>query len=255
MNIFKTASSSVLCAALMATFSGKANADVVPVVDPYFDEFPAGKTVATYLNFTDCGNPGCSFSDSAVVGWTDSVTTYTKGADEGQWQIGQLPSTNTFNSDPTTGEPIVLRAINATASQIVSTTAVAGATYTLNVDLGFSKTQADNASVFLIVDGHNVLATPAPSDGLTQAQMQYSGNWYDFEASYTATNSDPIEILLSSLTNGNGWGYFGDVRLTDSVDSMAAPEPATWAMMLLGFAGLGFIGHRRAKRGNTAPAA
>jgi PEP-CTERM motif len=28
----------------------------------------------------------------------------------------------------------------------------------------------------------------------------------------------------------------------------AAPEPATWAMMLLGFAGLGFAGYRKAKR-------
>jgi hypothetical protein len=26
---------------------------------------------------------------------------------------------------------------------------------------------------------------------------------------------------------------------------MAAPEPSTWAMMCLGFAGLGFAAHRR----------
>jgi hypothetical protein len=210
MSIFsRTLNSVIFSAAILAAFGAKANAEVVPVVDPYFDMFPAGQTAATYLNFNDCGNPGCSFSDSAVVGWTDSVTMYTRGANEGQWRIGQLPSTNTFNSDPTSGEPIVLRAVNATASQIVSTTAVAGATYTLNVDLGFSKTQLDNASIFLIVNGHQVLATAPPSDGLTVKQMQYTGNWYDFEASYTATAADagaPIEILLSSLTNGKGWG-------------------------------------------------
>jgi hypothetical protein len=179
-----------------------------------------------------------------VVGWTDSVTMYARGANEGQWRIGQLPSTNTFNSDPTSGEPIVLRAVNATASQIVSTTAVAGATYTLNVDLGFSKTQLDNASIFLIVNGHQVLATAPPSDGLTVKQMQYTGNWYDFEASYTATAADagaPIEIILSSLTNGKGWGYFGNVQLTDSVtgpvlDPPGTPEPSTWAMILIGSA-------------------
>jgi len=28
----------------------------------------------------------------------------------------------------------------------------------------------------------------------------------------------------------------------------AAPEPATWAMMLLGFAGLGYAGYRKANR-------
>lgn len=35
----------------------------------------------------------------------------------------------------------------------------------------------------------------------------------------------------------------------------AVPEPSTWAMMLLGFAGLGFAGYRRAKRGETTLAA
>ena len=30
---------------------------------------------------------------------------------------------------------------------------------------------------------------------------------------------------------------------------VATPEPTTWALMLLGFAGLGFAGYRKAKRG------
>jgi hypothetical protein len=29
------------------------------------------------------------------------------------------------------------------------------------------------------------------------------------------------------------------------------PEPSTWAMMLLGFAGLGFAGYRRARAGRA----
>ena len=29
--------------------------------------------------------------------------------------------------------------------------------------------------------------------------------------------------------------------------SPAVPEPSTWAMMALGFAGLGFVGYRRAR--------
>jgi PEP-CTERM motif len=32
----------------------------------------------------------------------------------------------------------------------------------------------------------------------------------------------------------------------------AVPEPSTWAMMLLGFAGLGYVGYRRAKRNSSA---
>ena len=35
----------------------------------------------------------------------------------------------------------------------------------------------------------------------------------------------------------------------------SVPEPATWAMMLLGFAGLGFAGYRRAREGHATFAA
>jgi len=33
------------------------------------------------------------------------------------------------------------------------------------------------------------------------------------------------------------------------------PEPSTWAMMLLGFAGVGFVGYRRASKGHAPLAA
>jgi len=38
------------------------------------------------------------------------------------------------------------------------------------------------------------------------------------------------------------------VRYLDSGFASAEPEPATWAMMLIGFLGLGFIARRRANR-------
>jgi hypothetical protein len=266
MNFLKTLSSAVFCAAVLAPFGARAN--VVPVVNPYFDMFPSapsifdgvypvGTTAATYLWFKTCGT-GCAFADDNIVGWTSS-STFGPGI-SGQWQTGVPQNKLTFKSDPminaTTPEPIVARAINATISQVVSTTAVAGVTYKLDVDLGFDITHADNASIILVVDGHQVVANPAPSDGLTRAQMQLSGNWYDFEASYTATAADagaPIEILLSSLTNGMGWGWFGNVRLTDSLtgpvlDPTAAPEPATWAMMLIGFGGMAGVAAVRRRR-------
>jgi hypothetical protein len=53
--------------------------------------------------------------------------------------------------------------------------------------------------------------------------------------------------------------YYGSAvginDLGDVVGWAVAPEPSTWAMMLLGFAGLGFVGYRRARAGNTTPPA
>ena len=37
------------------------------------------------------------------------------------------------------------------------------------------------------------------------------------------------------------------IQVTSDVEGV--PEPSTWAMMLLGFAGLGFAGYRRARGG------
>ena len=49
-------------------------------------------------------------------------------------------------------------------------------------------------------------------------------------------------VLLSGLTAPHGLDFI----------PFAVPEPSTWAMMLLGFAGLGFVGYRHAKAAVTA---
>jgi hypothetical protein len=257
MKILKILSAAMFCAAGVAALGASARANIIPVVDPYFDQFPTvpttfngqtvGTTAATYLYFS-CGGT-CRFADDTVVGWNSSETYDLPVALSGQVQSGNSPN---FNAPPiiagtSTPELIVERAINATISQVVSTTALAGVTYTLDVDLGFGTDQRpDLGSVFLVVGGNqSAAAIPLPSYGLTRTQMQGSGNWYDFQTSYTATAADagdPITILLSSITgNTTPTAYFADVRLVDSLSSMnplATPEPTTWAMMLLGFGGM-----------------
>jgi hypothetical protein len=48
------------------------------------------------------------------------------------------------------------------------------------------------------------------------------------------------------------WGTGPNQNFTLVVGTAAVPEPSTWAMMLLGFAGLGFMGYRSAGRRRTA---
>jgi hypothetical protein len=43
--------------------------------------------------------------------------------------------------------------------------------------------------------------------------------------------------------------FAGSGTFTGTVTSVVVPETSTWAMMLLGFAGLGYAGYRRARRG------
>jgi PEP-CTERM motif len=53
-----------------------------------------------------------------------------------------------------------------------------------------------------------------------------------------AGNSTDIEVIISVPSSGP---ETFEVVLTPT----AVPEPSTWAMMLLGFAGLGYAGYRR----------
>jgi PEP-CTERM motif len=46
-----------------------------------------------------------------------------------------------------------------------------------------------------------------------------------------------------------------DTITLEIAGASTTPEPSTWAMMLAGFAGLGFVGYRRAKKGRATLAA
>ena len=59
---------------------------------------------------------------------------------------------------------------------------------------------------------------------------------------FTGLPSAPV-FLTGSFTLINP--FFGNGNLTISPVVAAVPEPSTWAMMLLGFAGVGFMAYRR----------
>jgi hypothetical protein len=67
----------------------------------------------------------------------------------------------------------------------------------------------------------------------------------DFFLAWNPASSTPEEFAYATPQT--------DVFETDnftqfSVTAAATPEPSTWAMMLLGFAGLGFAGYRRIRK-------
>jgi len=44
----------------------------------------------------------------------------------------------------------------------------------------------------------------------------------------------------------------GSLAFSQTMLGTVVPEPSTWAMMLLGFAALGYAGYRRTKRNSPA---
>ena len=89
-------------------------------------------------------------------------------------------------------------------------------------------------------------------DAITGVQHGYIDNGGVF------TSFDPPD---SASTTINGLNDKGDIvgfytnNATDTVDGFVGtpvPEPSTWAMMLAGFAGIGFLGYRKVRKGTLA---
>jgi PEP-CTERM motif len=59
----------------------------------------------------------------------------------------------------------------------------------------------------------------------------------------------PVELILSA-TEAGGPGKIVSLSLTNT-GAQTVPEPATWAMMALGFAGLGYAAFRRNAKGRA----
>ena len=92
-------------------------------------------------------------------------------------------------------------------------------------------------------------------DSLTPLRGQLS-----FDAS-VAAGPQTIEILMTRVfANGNadtcgvllGCTPFQYVTDISALETTGVPEPSTWAMMLMGFAGLGWAGYRRTKTTGAA---
>ncbi len=76
--------------------------------------------------------------------------------------------------------------------------------------------------------------------------------WRAFSGSdWSRTYATGINDRGQIVGNGTYDGQYLAFLLTPG----AVPEPSTWAMLLLGFAGLGFAGYRRARAGHATLAA
>jgi len=105
----------------------------------------------------------------------------------------------------------------------------------LSASLGSSSVTLPNA--FTNCDGNGNNCT----GGYLNAEHGFSG-WSTYSTTITATSTSEV---LSFLAGGSK--QVPPFALISDVSVTGVPELSTWALMLMGFAGLGFAGHRRAK--------
>ena len=89
--------------------------------------------------------------------------------------------------------------------------------------------------------------TPFPP-GFTDLQ-----SWTRDDISFNNLAPDWLRVG-TDIVGKNADGVAPTFNEAFSLSGSAVPEPSTWAMMLLGFAGLGFAGYRRARRAGAASA-
>jgi len=116
---------------------------------------------------------------------------------------------------------------------------VAGQTYDLSAFVGRRLDVYYAApTVQLLING-NVVAT---ATGATPAK----GDWLDWTTSYTATAGQAGQSIEVLLTAPGAQSDFDEVSLT------VVPEPAAWALMVLGLAGAGAALRNRRRLAVTA---
>jgi hypothetical protein len=116
-------------------------------------------------------------------------------------------------------------------------------------DVGISQTFSDTAGTTYTASGYVYGFGGTPSDfGMQIDGTSYiyvnpypASGWTQYSFTFTGTGSDTFTIV-----NRNDPSY----QLLDNFSvSSAVPEPSTWAMLLLGFAGLGYAGYRSSRKG------
>lgn len=87
-------------------------------------------------------------------------------------------------------------------------------------------------------------------DGVRQSFQGPNGvvNELVYNTNPAALNQFGISLIGTSFGPNPISETFSGISLTDSQEVAAVPEPSTWAMMMLGFAGLGLLSYRRTRR-------
>jgi hypothetical protein len=168
---------------------------------------PAGRADAVSVITTDFTQNGIAFPAQSGKQWADLAGQDSNGAEGVQIQLSGF-----LNKAYT---------VSFWVGNVVDPRLVFGTTTTVN----------------LLIDGELALSA-VNADGAGQSEQV----WKQFTYQGFSTSDTLLFTFLSGDPPSDFSSGFDNVVI-NTVD--AVPEPATWAMMLLGFAGVGFMAYRR----------
>jgi len=213
-------SAALACAALGALFSTNAFAAIVT-------ETYTGTVIGTDV----AGYFGAAGSDLSNATFTATYVFDTNHSGSAQYNSGKIAYTYGFNATSPAisaslainGQTLTFTANGLYYSELIAQTATSG--HFQSYAQVHSISGADLANTIYTND-------PNAPKNLTSLTTPFS---YTLNSQYSYENSSLFQYGSDSL-----------MLLSTTVTlAGAVPEPSTWAMMLLGFAGIGFIGYRR----------
>jgi len=159
---------------------------------------------------------------ASIINWTLEGVTFDDGG----------TASGTFSTDSSTGD-IVSYDITTTAGS----SALSGREYDPTTPPFVVNNQSGPNSFALLTGGPYINLTflnPLTSGGIDPIVIgTYQSS--DSAKSYECGNCFPIRLVA-----------------TGEATSLPVPEPSTWAMMLIGFAALGWVGYRFSRRAGVA---
>jgi hypothetical protein len=184
---------------------------------------------------------------AGLSGWTQSGSGTTPGIGITVVTTGGTNTTgfgdNVPNYNGTTSAAFFVDDI-AHESLFQSVQLTGGVAYALNFGLFATQSGAANPFEFSLTSSVETIFSAINTNTTVLPVGQWNGYTYTFTAPTTASFTLDFDFASGSTPAK-------DVLLAD-VSISAVPEPSTWAMMILGFLGLGFLGYRKSS-GSSNP--
>jgi hypothetical protein len=169
---------------------------------------------------------------------TDVTSAIGFGNGAGTPELITFTSTNPFNTNAS-GQAVISGGTSTPLTNVTFTASGSAlpdgfSTFLVDIQVG----QANTATQVTFSDFNSTVV------GQTVFDLGLGANFFLITASNGQT------LLNGTATFDGSVGSFEQVRVDLAGVTTAVPEPSTWAMMILGFMGVGFMAYRRRSQGH-----